>query len=325
MTLLHREKVNKINLWRSDIKIDYGYIDFYNQYSEDVINQIYDLVIDDKIDLTNTDLVYIRYLGYYYYSKKNFDEMKKCFQHGIDNNDSQSIVDISIYYLYVENNKEKSKELLNLAVEKENISGIFRLATAYTHNIFNDPPEFANSESDKLFDRLIELKYCNALDYLGEFYITDNHNPEKAREYFNMMINNGYILGNFGIIKLGCSRDREIELLTEIVTKWETNRCTFKDMNKLISNLVTDNVDSKLLLEHSERLGFKNDDLRLKIQAEEIVLKNKIKYMKHDECPVCLIETDVIPFDCFGHFYCLNCEKKLNKCSLCRIPRNHLI
>ena len=46
----HRYKVNQINLWRENFKIDYGYIDFYDEYSDTIINKIYDLITNDKID-----------------------------------------------------------------------------------------------------------------------------------------------------------------------------------------------------------------------------------------------------------------------------------
>jgi hypothetical protein len=161
------------------------------------------------------------------------------------------------------------------------------------------------------------------MDYFAELYFNDE--PIKSRVYFNMMVENKCYIGNIGIIRLGCNKEREIELLTEIVTKWETNMCNFRDMSDILKTLIEENVDSKLLLEHSERLGLKNDTLKIKIQSEEIILKNKLKYSKFDECPICLTEKDLIPFDCFGHFYCLECDKRINKCSLCRISRNRLI
>jgi len=325
MSLTHREKVNNINIWRDDIKLKYGYIDFYNQYSEDLINQIFDLVIDDKIDASNINYDYIRYLGYYYYLKGNIEEMKKCFQTGIDNGDEQSFVDYAIYYINddFENSKEIGKELLMKMVEKENVNGMYRLAVYYTHNIFNEDSEFCDKESDKLFDKLIELNHHQSIDFLGEFYM--NRNPEKSREYFKKIIDNGNISGNFGIIRLGCNHETEKELLCEIVEKWDINRCTIKNMANMFGLLARDNVDTNFLMEHCQRLGFKNDDLTFKIQAITTVLKNKLKYAKYGECPICMEEKDLIPFDCFGHFFCVECEKKTIKCSLCRISRNQLL
>jgi hypothetical protein len=117
--------------------------------------------MDDKIDISNVNNNYIRYLGYYYYLKDNIEEMKKCFQTGIDNGDEQSLVDYAIYYITddFENSKDIGKELLIKCVEKENLNGMYRLAVSYTHNIFNEDPEFCDKESDKLFDKLIELNH----------------------------------------------------------------------------------------------------------------------------------------------------------------------
>jgi len=323
MSHLHREKVDAINLCKGKAKIDYVHIDYYNQYTETFVNQIYDLLIDDKIDSTNETQDYNRFLGYYYYFKNDIENTKKYFQIGIENGDSQSVVDMSLLLLIEEDERIKSKELLLKAVEMNNLYAKYRLAIFYVDNVFNDEPEFCDKESDKLFDELIEKKYFKAMDYLAEFYL--ERDPEKAFRYSNMMNENRFMHGNFGIIKLGCSKEREKELLTEIIVKWDVNICIFRDMSEMISLLLKRNVDSKLLLEHSERIGLKNDDLKLKIQSEESILKSKMKYAQFGECSVCMENKDLILFDCFAHLHCIECDRRMAKCSLCRITKNQLI
>jgi len=323
MNMEHRDKVDKINSWRYPFKLDYGYIEFYDKYSEEVINQIYDLVIDNNIDLTITNPDYIRYLGYYYYLKDDLDEMKRYFQINIDNGDSQSMVDLALYYLYIDENLEKAKEFFEKSVEKNNLNGMFCLAICYAREQFGGETDFNDKESDRLFEILINNKHHLAMEYLGNFYL--ERDPVKSREYFEMIINSGNPNGNFGIIRLGCSQAREIELLTEILVKWEVNRCIKNKMSEMFGTLAKYNVDPKLLLEHCNRLGLKNDDLRFKIQAQESVLINKKKLSKHGECAICMEEKELIPFDCFGHFFCVECEIKTTKCSVCRISRNQLI
>jgi len=323
MTHLHREKVDAINLCKRKVKLDFIHIDYYDQYSETFVNQIYDLLIDDKIDFTNESKDYIIFLGYYYYFKNDIENTKKYFQKGIDNNYSQSYVDMALLLLSEEDDRIKIKELLLKAVEMDDLYAKYRLAMFYVDNVFNDEPEFCDKESDKLFDELIEKKYFKAMDFLGEFYL--ERNPEKAFRYFNMMVENGYMHGNFGIIKLGCSKEREKELLTEVVVKWDINICSFRNMSSLFSLLLKNNVDSKLLLEHCNRIGLKNDDLKLKIQAEENILKSKMKFAQFGECPVCMEEKDLILFDCFSHLHCIECDRRMDKCSLCRVTKNQLI
>jgi len=323
MSLLHREKVDAINLCRGKAKVDFIHIDYYNQYSETFVNQIYDLLIDDKIDFTNENIDYNRVLGYYYYFKNDIENTKKYFQSGIDKGDSQSFVDMALILLSEDNERIKSKELILKAVEMNNLYSKYRLAHFYVDNVFDDEPEFCDKESDKLFDELIEKKYFRAIDYLAEFYL--ERDPEKSRRYFNMLIEIGHIMANFGIIKLGCSKERENELLTEIFVKWDSNICAFRDMSGMISLLLKRNVDSKLLLEHCNRLGLKNDDLKLKIQSEESILKSKMKYAQYGECPVCMEDKDLILFDCFAHLHCIECDRRMVKCSLCRITKNQLV
>ena len=324
MTQLHKEKVDAINLCKREGKIDFINIDFYNQYPEIFINQVYDLLINDNIDLTNENIDYQRFLGYYYIYKKNdIENTKKYFQIGIDNGDSHSYVDMALLLLSEEDERIISKELLVKATDMNNIYAKYRLALFYTHNIFNDDPEFCEKESDRLFDELIEIKYFKALDFLTDFYFEQD--PEKSLKYTNMLIDNGFIHANFTIIRFGCSKEREKELLTEIIVKWDINTCKMRDMSNMIKSLLKKNVDSNLLLEHSERLGLKNDYLKLKIQSEKSILKNKMKYAELGECPVCFEQKDLIPFDCFAHKHCIECDKKIDKCSLCRITKNQLI
>jgi hypothetical protein len=319
----HRHKVNTINVWRSEFKIDYGYIDYYDQYSEDVINQIYDLIIDNKVDTNSNDNTYNRYVGYYFYFRNALDEMKKYFQKGVENGDSQSMLDLAKNYIYLEEDKIKSKELLNRSIALNNLNSMYCLAIIYMNNLYNEDEEFSKKEATRLFDKLIELKYHEAMNYLGNYYLTKN--PVKSREYFKMMNDTGYIYGNFGIIKLGVSKETEKELIAEIIEKWDTNRCTFPNMDKFITILSKHNFDTKFLLEHTSRFEFESNDLRYKLQIQETILKNKMKYVKHEECPICLEEKELIPYDCFAHFFCVNCEKRINKCSLCRISRNQLL
>jgi Leucine-rich repeat (LRR) protein len=53
------------------------------------------------------------------------------------------------------------------------------------------------------------------------------------------------------------------------------------------------------------------------------IIDNKMKIKKIDECPICYENTDLIPYECFGHYYCLDCMYKsmykTNQCALCKI------
>jgi hypothetical protein len=318
----HRQKVNNINLWSNKSKFKYGYIEYYNEYSEEIVNQIYDLIVNDKIDLDNKDSTYIRYLGCYYFLKDDLVQTKKYFEVGVNNDNSQSMLYLAMFYFNIENDITKSKELFNRAVEKGNQKAMYRLAIYYANNVFNDDKDFANDESNRLLDNLVELKNIYALDFYVNYYM--DHDVNKSREYINIMLENGYMSANFDLIKLGCSYETEKQLLSEIVGKWEINRCTFEKMDELFDTLSRDNVETKYLLEHCIRLGFDDTKLRIKFQSEETIIRNKMNFSKDGECPVCFEDKRLIPFDCFGHFYCLDCDKKMKKCGFCRIPKNLL-
>jgi hypothetical protein len=51
-------------------------------------------------------------------------------------------------------------------------------------------------------------------------------------------------------------------------------------------------------------------------------LTEKIQLVKIDICPICFMEIKVIPFDCTYHYFCINCTCQIDKCALCRLPKN---
>jgi TPR repeat protein len=172
----HRYKVNQINLWRENFKIDYGYIDFYDEYSETIINKIYDLITYDKIDDSIINPVYTRYIGYYYYLKDNLEEMIKYFQKGIVKGDSQSIVELAKYHIYIDKDKSKSINLLRDAINLNNQDAMFTLAIAYNNNIYSDEEEFSKKEATKLFNKLIDFSiigFNNSASFLRAFSSAD--------------------------------------------------------------------------------------------------------------------------------------------------------
>jgi hypothetical protein len=46
------------------------------------------------------------------------------------------------------------------------------------------------------------------------------------------------------------------------------------------------------------------------------------KYIELAECMICFEESELIIFDCICHKQCISCYVKMNKCSLCNIPKN---
>ncbi len=54
-------------------------------------------------------------------------------------------------------------------------------------------------------------------------------------------------------------------------------------------------------------------------------MKNKYQFKKTDICYICFDEKEIIPYDCFGHFYCEECYLKLDKCPTCNIERHPVL
>jgi hypothetical protein len=63
----------------------------------------------------------------------------------------------------------------------------------------------------------------------------------------------------------------------------------------------------------------KHNIINSKISSFLQILDNKMKISIIDECPICYNNTNLIIYECFGHYYCLNCIFLINKCAVCRI------
>jgi hypothetical protein len=49
------------------------------------------------------------------------------------------------------------------------------------------------------------------------------------------------------------------------------------------------------------------------------IIDNKMKLTIIDDCVICYTNTKLILYECFGHYYCLDCIVSIDKCSMCRI------
>jgi Leucine-rich repeat (LRR) protein len=60
-----------------------------------------------------------------------------------------------------------------------------------------------------------------------------------------------------------------------------------------------------------------------KINHQIQIIDNKMKFSKIDTCPICFDKNNLILYECFSHYYCLDClyqgVYKYNKCAICRI------
>ena len=61
----------------------------------------------------------------------------------------------------------------------------------------------------------------------------------------------------------------------------------------------------------------------IKINNQMQIIENKMKFSIIDKCPICYDETNLVLYECFAHYYCLDCiyqgVYKDKKCAICRM------
>jgi hypothetical protein len=60
-------------------------------------------------------------------------------------------------------------------------------------------------------------------------------------------------------------------------------------------------------------------------QMKHQFMINKNKFSKNDECIICMDEKKIIPYDCFGHYFCEECYHQLDKCPVCRVDKHPIM
>jgi hypothetical protein len=67
------------------------------------------------------------------------------------------------------------------------------------------------------------------------------------------------------------------------------------------------------------------DKYKLKMQSRKQFLNNKQKLKRDGECSICYNEKELHLFDCIGHFICIDCYPKIDKCPFCAIVKHPLM
>jgi tetratricopeptide (TPR) repeat protein len=165
----------------------------------------------------------------------------------------------------------------------------------------------------KNYLKAIELNHFIAMNNLGFSYF-NKKKYDKALKYYKMSdeycystatINIGdvyYTISNFALMKEYYLKFANYEKTTQADILYFVNKLK--------------KTKTELLFLYDICIRFKIKDPF--IEREGQLIKNKLKIInKFDICPICFDELPLIIYECFGHFYCVNCIYKINKCSLC--------
>ena len=123
-----------------------------------------------------------------------------------------------------------------------------------------------------------------AMCNLGYYYEKENNIPEMLK-YFEMLIEKNIVLNYFRLKKL-------INSLIKIENK---------------------NLFLKLYSKYSTHEVFG------KFHRFYMARKSLIKI---DSCPICMEDSEIIPYDCLWHGYCIMCTVKIEECCVCKIKKH---
>ena len=103
--------------------------------------------------------------------------------------------------------------------------------------------------------------------------------------------------------------------LMEVIFKYENE----KDINFLKLYFIKFGIDV-------EKIDKYND--RIKMREQYMTNKRKFKLVeeeKETDCGICYERKELIVFDCLGHYMCVDCYLRVNKCPFCSIEKHQLM
>jgi hypothetical protein len=236
--------------------------------------------------VANNDINAINKLINYYESINDTDNMVKYLIVASINNDIMAINRLISYYQNINENNEMIKYLLI---------------------------KFKIDNDISIFDGYINI---DIIRELGSYYKSIS-NIVKMKEY--------YLMG----VELN-----DIISINNMVTYYKDNNIKLDDIFKKAC-LELDIIDSKIkdfilcLFDKKQEMKWvytmcKKYNIRdVKINHQMQLIENKMKISIIDKCPICYDEDKLVPYECFAHYYCLDCLYqgiyKDKKCAICRM------
>ncbi len=203
-------KLTAIKEWLS--KNDYK----YKNIPDESINNIYDLLINEKFNEPKNDIEMV-YYAHYYDINNEHNNMMKYYLMAIDCGNNDAMNNLAIYYQNIKDYDNMMKYFL-MAIENNNVIAMNNLACYYKKNqdydnmlkyylmaidknystaMYNLGVYYQNIKDydnmKKYYLMAIDKGNSDAMNNLGVYYYT-NKDYDNMMKYYLMAINNGYQL-----------------------------------------------------------------------------------------------------------------------------------
>lgn len=279
------EKQELINLLKN---IGYSYVDINNNNNIRLVLKLFkndDLTIQTQ---HNDDPILLNYIGNYYESKNDYQNMKKWYDLAADK--GSSVAKSNLKHC-----KSESEMLLTTILKTHNY-GYVKLKNN------NDVLDVI-----ALFNSKIVPEHNNdpiVLNYIGNYYEINN-DEFNAIKYYLMAAKKGNSNAIYNL------------------NKWYRNKLDKSNNNNDIMNAFITLENYYYFLISVNKISDELDNKEKRVKYIEFMMKRNVEKKYENNCPICIDDlddkTDNIILNC-GHRYCINCFN-----NLCNNKQRHCI
>jgi Tfp pilus assembly protein PilF len=316
------------------------------------IKLVFNLLIHNKIPKEEyNNFIWYFYLGYYYSSIGDIENMLKYYKMAIDKGNSSAMNNLGNYYSSI-GDIENMLKYYKMAIDKgnsiamnnlgyyynkkgdiENMLKYYTMAIDKGNSIaMNNLGNYYNKKGDienmlKYYKMAIDKGNINAMTYLG-YYYSSIGDIENMLKYYTMAIDKGYNIGTDSILylfiiysKLGDTQNMLKYILMNIdnlyLTNYSSNLVKSKDFKrvKLLVDYLVDNFNYDVAIKILPYLK-----LTTRITLNKYILENNIPTSELHECYVCYdnnLKSCLKSCKCNRFCMCIECYIKHPKCVLC--------
>lgn len=174
------KKETELIMYLSNFDCEYDHIE-----DKKIFDIVYDLFVNNTVhEITNTHTIVLRMIGIYYYTKKDYRNMKAFYLLAIDDNDIISMINLGTYYKNIYADSAMFYFYM-LALKHGSILVLPKLGHYYfTKNDINNMKTY--------YDMAISEKNICAISYINN-YLEDAYDISYASKHMNILnLNNKY-------------------------------------------------------------------------------------------------------------------------------------
>ena len=293
-----------------------------------LLNELVNVMGQEAFDLPNVPLNYdetmsgdkLNEIAQKYIKKGDYDNARICLLMAIEKGHTKSMLQLGTYYEQVEPNVEDMIRLYTLAYENGNKEGVFALANYYTK---------MNNEEQMIKYLLIGANRFEDRDAIYNLIVHYQKKQEKINCLFwvdKLIANNpnaGHYLKGWAFEKFNDIDCMKIHY-TMFLEKLPPNPIlSHEDAEKILDIIrlyIHNEIDLQFIQQMLHKFSITDDVILGHLQFK--INKTKLpNYMQTGECMICYDTKDIQMYDCLGHYYCLGCTIKLDKCPVCKCTK----